>query len=227
MGVSARSSACRPHDALVVNSNILEQVILLDVLQVMRAGSSMCTASGPQLAPPADGLLGNSRVNQSFQLTDFLEQAGYRPKPVSGNAVVHGHCHQQALVGMKAPMNMLAAAGVHAELLDSGCCGMAGSFGFESSHYDISMQIGERTLLPKVRSSPEAIIVTDGFSCREQLAQATGRRALHTAELLSMGLPVTEPAPNHHATMNRKVRNAAIAAGLLVGLGIVAYRIFR
>jgi Fe-S oxidoreductase len=166
--------------------------------------------------------------NQSFQVAEFLDRSGYRPRPVSRPAIVHGHCHQKAVLGMKAPMKLLDAAGVKAELLDSGCCGMAGSFGFESDHFDISMKVGERTLLPKVRSTGhDAIVITDGFSCREQIAQTTGRRALHTVEVLAMALPRTEPMPNQGANATRKVMNAAIAAGILAGIGLLAYRLFR
>ena len=75
------------------------------------------------------------------------------------------------------------------EMLDSGCCGMAGSFGFERDHYDVSLQVGELVLLPAVRSAPkDTLIVADGFSCREQIAQTTDRRAVHLAELLQMAM---------------------------------------
>jgi Fe-S oxidoreductase len=78
-------------------------------------------------------------------------------------------------------------------MLDSGCCGMAGSFGFDRRKYDVSMKIGERVLLPAVRNADEAtLIIADGYSCREQIAQATGRRALHVAEVLA-GSIVQEP----------------------------------
>jgi Fe-S oxidoreductase len=84
---------------------------------------------------------------------------------------------------------LLARAGLDFESLDSGCCGLAGSFGYEADHYEISMQIGERVLLPAVRSTPpETLVVADGFSCREQIAHATGRRALHLAEVLQLAL---------------------------------------
>jgi Fe-S oxidoreductase len=83
--------------------------------------------------------------------------------------------------------HLLTRLGVDFETLDAGCCGLAGSFGYEADHYDISMQIGERVLLPAVReSSPDTLVVADGFSCREQIAHATGRRALHLAEVLQL-----------------------------------------
>ena len=76
-----------------------------------------------------------------------------------------------------------------AELVDSGCCGMAGSFGYERDHYDISMKVGEFQLLPHVRrASPRDLIIADGFSCREQITQSTERRALHLAEVIAMAL---------------------------------------
>ncbi|HZX04403.1 MAG TPA: hypothetical protein VFF46_15810, partial [Kribbella sp.] len=80
-------------------------------------------------------------------------------------------------------------AGVDREQLDSGCCGLAGNFGFERGHYDVSMAAAERVLLPKVRAAGnDTVIVADGFSCRTQIAQATDRRAVHLAELLAGGL---------------------------------------
>src|SRR5206468_1259735 len=83
--------------------------------------------------------------------------------------------------------------GLDFQILDSGCCGMAGAFGFEKDHYDVSMNIGERVLLPTVRSaSKDTLIVADGFSCREQIAQSTDRRALHLAQVLQMALPQRE-----------------------------------
>jgi Fe-S oxidoreductase len=79
--------------------------------------------------------------------------------------------------------------GLDAEMLDAGCCGLAGSFGFEAQHYDISVQIGERKLLPAVRDMPEdTLLIADGFSCRTQVEQLTGRRALHTAQALRMAM---------------------------------------
>jgi len=90
-------------------------------------------------------------------------------------------------LGQGVAVNVLQKMGLDFDHLDSGCCGMAGAFGFERKHYDISMRIGERALLPRVReSSPDTLIIADGFSCREQIEQATGRKALHLAEVLQM-----------------------------------------
>ena len=107
-----------------------------------------------------------------------------------GSALVHGHCHQKALFGLEAEAAALTHAGVRHELLDAGCCGLAGSFGYHhGEHYDVSMRIGERVLFPAVRAAPDdAFVVADGFSCRQQIAHGTGRRAMHVAELLRLAL---------------------------------------
>ena len=102
---------------------------------------------------------------------------------------MQGHCHQQSVIGMDPDLALLAAAGVRAELLDAGCCGMAGAFGFEADHYELAMAVGERRLLPAVRgAAPGTLVLADGFSCRTQVEQATGRRPLHLAELLASAL---------------------------------------
>ncbi|HZI65345.1 MAG TPA: FAD-binding oxidoreductase, partial [Thermoanaerobaculia bacterium] len=113
----------------------------------------------------------------------------FAPAPLARTALVQFHCHQRAVFGVEADRKALARFGVDFDVPDSGCCGMAGAFGFETSHYDVSLAIGERVLLPEVREAPPGtLIVADGFSCREQIAQATGRRALHLAEVLGSGL---------------------------------------
>jgi Fe-S oxidoreductase len=126
---------------------------------------------------------------QTFFLAEFLEREGYEPPRLRRAAIVHGHCHHKSLLKMKDVEEVLAGAGVAFETLDSGCCGLAGSFGYEVDHYEISMQIGERVLLPAVRNSAaDVLVVADGFSCRQQIAHATGRRALHLAEVLRLAL---------------------------------------
>jgi len=106
---------------------------------------------------------------------------------VGRQLLLHGHCHQKALVGTAHALELLRlipAAMVRE--VDSGCCGMAGSFGYEAEHYDISLKIGERVLLPAVRAlPPEAEVVAMGTSCRHQIADGTGRRARHLVEVLA------------------------------------------
>ena len=118
------------------------------------------------------------------------EFAAALPGRLTGPTVLHGHCHQKALVGMAAEEATLRSIGLAPAQPEPGCCGMAGAFGFErGEHYELSLKIGEKALLPAVRSAPEnALLVADGFSCREQISQSGGRRALHLAEVLEMAL---------------------------------------
>jgi FAD/FMN-containing dehydrogenase/Fe-S oxidoreductase len=113
------------------------------------------------------------------------------PRRLNAPAVLHGHCHQKALVGMAAEEATLRSIGLAPAQPEPGCCGMAGAFGFErGEHYELSQKIGERNLLPAVRAaSDDTLLIADGFSCREQIAQSGGRRALHLAEILEMALP--------------------------------------
>lgn len=111
--------------------------------------------------------------------------------------LLHGHCHQKALIGTGPSHSALSAAGCAVAEVDSGCCGMAGSFGYETEHVDVSLAMAERRLLPAVRAAAaDTVIVAAGTSCREQIVQGTGRRALHSAELLRNALaapPATTP----------------------------------
>ncbi len=128
---------------------------------------------------------------QSFLLSEFLAKKGenYQPPKLQRKAILHGHCHQKALMRMTSEEVILKKLGVDYKLLDSGCCGMAGAFGFEKKHYDVSIKVGERVLLPAVRAADEGtLIITDGFSCREQIAQTTGRKGIHVAEVIQMAL---------------------------------------
>jgi Fe-S oxidoreductase len=111
-------------------------------------------------------------------------------------AVVHGHCHQKAIMGMSAEQELYSKLGLDFEMPDSGCCGLAGSWGFEHDKYDLSMKIGERRLLPAVRNTDrDTILIADGFSCKTQVEHATERRALHTAQVIKMALDHGENGP--------------------------------
>ena len=131
-------------------------------------------------------------AKQTFTLSEFLLDVidDYTPPRVERRAKIQGHCHQTNIWGMDADRRLMAAIGLQAEVMDSGCCGLAGSFGFEAEHYDVSMVMGERALFPMVRAmDDDALVLADGFSCRTQIAHGTGRRALHLAEVLRAGLP--------------------------------------
>jgi Fe-S oxidoreductase len=129
--------------------------------------------------------------DHSYLLTEFLHHFAedYQPPQLMRKAVVHGHCHRKAIMGLEDEKDIFSKLGLDYEMLDSGCCGMAGSFGFEKEHYDVSMKVADLALLPAVRqASKETLIIADGFSCREQIRQATDREALHPAQVLQLAL---------------------------------------
>jgi Fe-S oxidoreductase len=125
---------------------------------------------------------------QSFLLADFLvtHAPDFRPPWLEGRSVVlHGHCHVKSQTKMKAEVALLKRGGAQVTVLDSGCCGMAGPFGFEKEKFTVSQALAERALLPAVRwAEPDQLIVVDGFSCREQIAQNSTRSVLHLAQVL-------------------------------------------
>lgn len=126
---------------------------------------------------------------QVFLLSEFLDEKAYAPALLPRRAIVHAHCHHKALLKMDAELAVLKKLGLDVEVLDAGCCGMAGSFGFEKEKYEVSMRCAERVLLPAVRAAdPGTLLIADGFSCREQIAQTTEREALHLSQVLRMAL---------------------------------------
>jgi FAD/FMN-containing dehydrogenase/Fe-S oxidoreductase len=143
---------------------------------------------------PDDALASRLR-SQTFLLSEFLERRAptYRPPQLSRAVLLHGHCHHKALMNWNAEESLLRKMGVDLESPDSGCCGMAGPFGFDKEKYEISQAVGERVLLPAVRrAKPETVIISDGFSCREQILQATGRQAIHLAEAIHMAMRLAD-----------------------------------
>jgi Fe-S oxidoreductase len=127
---------------------------------------------------------------QTLTLSEFLSRHapdGWQPPKLERRALVHRHCHHQAVMGFDADREMVERMGLDFEVLDSGCCGMAGSFGFEHDHYDISAAIGERRLLPAAREAPkDTLLIADGFSCKTQVEDLTDRRPLHLAQVMRM-----------------------------------------
>ncbi|HEX8962477.1 MAG TPA: FAD-binding and (Fe-S)-binding domain-containing protein, partial [Rhodocyclaceae bacterium] len=128
---------------------------------------------------------------QVFLLSEFLDRQA--PSASFGRlhrrAIVHAHCHHKSVLKTQAEETMLGRIGLDYRMLDSGCCGMAGSFGFEESKYEVSMRCGERVLLPEVRAADaDTLIIADGYSCREQIVQTTGRRPLHLSQVLRMAM---------------------------------------
>lgn len=134
---------------------------------------------------------------QTRTLSELLRDKQYVPPPLNRRVLLHGHCHDKSVLDFGAERQLVAAMHVDLQVPDTGCCGLAGSFGFEADHYDVSMAIGERVLLPAVREGGDGtLIVSDGFSCREQILHGTGRTALHFAELIALALHELRAAPD-------------------------------
>src|SRR6266849_4378782 len=177
---------------------------------------------------------------QTFLLSEFLEtKASHVPLPrLDRKALLHGHCHHKSLMKMTAEESVLRRLGIDFHSPAPGCCGMAGSFGFEADKYDISIAIGELELLPAVRKAPQDwLIIADGFSCREQIAQGSPRRALHLAEVLQMALtggsitsaPGLQPCPEsastrqHEAEVFQSMKRAGIGLAAVAAVGVLLW----
>jgi FAD/FMN-containing dehydrogenase/Fe-S oxidoreductase len=153
---------------------------------------------------------------QTFLLSEFLEQelskSGNAPLPqIKRKALLHGHCHHKSIMKMSAEESLLRRIGIDFQSPAPGCCGMAGSFGFDRDNdkYEVSAAIGELELLPAVRRAPpDWLIIADGFSCREQIAQSTDRHALHLAEVLQVALHA--PPPPCHSDRSRSASDGAV-----------------
>jgi Fe-S oxidoreductase len=131
-------------------------------------------------------------AGKTFMLTEFLAQHApeLAGRKLSGRALVQVHCHHHAVITPETLRQILDRLGLDYEIMASGCCGMAGSFGFEAKKYDVSMAAAERVLLPKIRAAaPDTLIIASGFSCREQIEQASGRTTLHMADVLARAVP--------------------------------------
>jgi Fe-S oxidoreductase len=123
----------------------------------------------------------------SLLLSEFMEKEDVEPPALGGKVIFHAHCHQKSVLHANAAREILKKMGADTEEPQLTCCGMAGSFGFEKEHYDVSMAVAELNLFPAIRRSPrDTPIVADGFSCRTQIEEGTGRKALHMAEFLLM-----------------------------------------
>ena len=157
---------------------------------------------------------------QTFTLAEFLSQdPAYQMPKLERRVLAHGHCHDKAVLDFDCEKGLLKRMGVQLDCPDSGCCGMAGGFGFEKEHFDVSIACGERVLLPCVRNaSKDEVILADGFSCREQIRQTTDRHALHFAQVVQMALRhgVRGPVGNYpeQPFVRREARMASMAKTL-------------
>ena len=182
---------------------------------------------------------------QTFLLSEFLDSRA--PNVPLGRldrkAILHGHCHHKSLMKMTAEESVLRRLGVDFQSPAPGCCGMAGSFGFEHDKYDVSMAVGELELLPAVRKAPDDwLIIADGFSCREQIAHGSPRHALHLAEVLQMALAnreraedTNQPCPypesarqrQREAELSRSIKRAGIGLAALAAGGALLWELSR
>jgi len=180
-------------------------------------------------------------VKNTLTLAEFLvnEAENYEPPRLERKAIVHRHCHQYATAGYAAEQELYEKMGLDYEVLDSGCCGLAGSWGFEKDKYELSMKIGERRLLPSARAAgAETILLADGFSYKTQIEHGTDRRALHTAQVMKMaldhgcgGTPRGEHPEDRYRdaaldSPSPDVKTGMIAIGVLAG-GALAWTLKR
>jgi FAD/FMN-containing dehydrogenase/Fe-S oxidoreductase len=164
----------------------------------------------------------------------LAENASSEEKP---RALVHGHCHHKSILKMTDEESVLRKMGIDFYTPAPGCCGMAGSFGFERGKYDFSQAVGELELLPAVRqAAPECLIIADGFSCREQIAQATDRRALHLSEVIQMALkgealgsayPERKKVRQFETEVRQSMTRAILGLAGTVAAGALAWALIR
>lgn len=217
--------------------------VLLRTLDVLRpwiaAGTPVvglepsCTAvflsDAPELMPENEDVRRLSKQFRTFsELLVNDAPDGWRPPRLARAATVQTHCHQHAVMKNDADRELLRRAGIEADVLDAGCCGLAGNFGFERGHHDVSMAVGELGVLPAVReAAPGALVIADGFSCRTQIEQgSTGRRAMHLAEALALGLGGPLPADHPEKLSSRPTVPSwaprLVTASLVTAIGAAA-----
>lgn len=182
----------------------------------------------PKLLPHDDDA--GRLTKNAYHFADFFRTFGIRPPRLDGTALLWGHCHHRATGGMTPEQELLEEMGLEVQSLQGGCCGLAGSWGFEPGKYGISLDCGEQALLPAVRAAADdCLVVADGFSCRTQIKDAgTGRRALHVAEVMKLARdsggdaasrPLQRdagslPRPPRRTRLLRALAAAALAAAL-------------
>jgi Fe-S oxidoreductase len=140
------------------------------------------------LFPDSEAMAASALLFEEFLAR---EPGNLKFKGLGRQVLLHGHCHQKAFDAMPAVEKVLSMVpGLQVSTVQTSCCGMAGSFGYEAEHYDVSMKMAELSLLPSIRANQEALLVADGTSCRHQIADGTGREAWHVARVLDAALSV-------------------------------------
>ncbi|MBY8887245.1 FAD-binding oxidoreductase [Streptomyces sp. PTM05] len=187
-----------------------------------------CTAvfrvDAPELMPDDEDI--KRLAGQFLTFSELLLQRapeGWQPPRLTRAATVQTHCHQHAVTKFDADRELMRRAGIDADVLDAGCCGLAGNFGFEAGHHELSMQIAELGVLPAIRqTAPDALVLADGFSCRTQIEQGgTGRGALHLAEALALALDGPAPADRPEKAAARPAAPAPAALRLATAAAAV------
>ena len=180
-------------------------------------------------------------MEHTFTLSEFVMRNlnGTELPKLKRKAIVQGHCHHKAIMRFHDEDAVMKQMGLDFETLASGCCGMAGSFGYEADKYDVSIRCGERVLLPAVRTAGlSTLVIADGFSCREQIAQETPRRALHLAEVMQLALreglngghlirPEQTQADRRNASQCRSMKHAAGVVGIFAAISTIVWLLVR
>jgi FAD/FMN-containing dehydrogenase/Fe-S oxidoreductase len=163
----------------------------------------------------------------------LLATAGWRPPRLERKALLHTHCHHKAVLDANAERKLLESMGLTLEKPPVGCCGHAGSFGYEAQHHALSMQIGELVLLPSVREAPaDRLVIADGFSCRQQIRDGTGRWAMHPAEVIALALEMRGAVPQkvperrylEPAARPGRLQTSLAVAAVATALGLLAWQ---
>ena len=181
----------RAKDLLMKTLAVLEQEIADGIPVVVLEPSCASVFRDELLNLLAEDPQAKKLSGQVFLLSEFLQKKApdFRVGRLGRKALMHGHCHQKSIMKMTDEEAVLERMGIDFETPAPGCCGMAGAFGFEKEKYDVSLAIGELELLPAVHNArADWLIIADGFSCREQIQQCTGRHALHLAEVMQLAL---------------------------------------
>jgi Fe-S oxidoreductase len=165
---------------------------------------------------------------QTYSFVEFLTgRLDWQPPKLGAKAVVQGHCHHRAAEKtMSHDRELLDRLGLDYEILDTGCCGMAGSFGYhEGEHYDVSVKVAEHSLLPKLKEiDGDTMVIADGFSCRGQIEQLDGHEPLHVAQVVQRALRASGDLPHEQPAERRRSRgrNAAVVAAVAAGAAVAA-----
>jgi len=179
-----------------------------------------------------DDPLAKKLVSQTFLLSEFLTEKldAYQPPKLKRKALLHGHCHHKSIMRLNAEEKLLKEMELDYSAPPTGCCGMAGSFGYEKDKYDVSIKVGERVLLPAVRKSDiSTVLIADGFSCKEQITQETPRQALHLAEVIKFakdhgerGGPTAYPERDFVGPRIRAQKRSMLRAGIITAGAVAA-----